>query len=73
MGDIFNVIAVRDSKPAASRFKSVKRYGIVDENGRRSRRFYEFRKAQRIVSRAKRMGLFCYMSPVMLTVKVQSA
>jgi hypothetical protein len=72
MGDIFNVIADRDSKPAAAKFKSVKRYGI-SVNDKWSRRFYEFRKAQRIVSRAKRMGFDCWMSPVMATIKVQSA
>jgi hypothetical protein len=63
---------IEQRKPAAPKFKRVTRYGI-SVNDKWSRRFYEFRKAQRIVSRAKRMGFDCWMSPVMATIKVQSA
>ena len=69
MGDIFDVINVRDNKPAKKKFRSVKRYGIY-LNGKWSRRLYERSKARRLVARATRMGGDCYMDSMMITIEV---
>lgn len=63
--DIFDVIEQR--KPVPAKPKASKRYQ-VSVSGKWSCRVYEFRKAKRMVSRAKRMGFDSYMSPLTVVV-----
>jgi len=62
--DIFSIIAARDAAQPVKAFKRVKRWQVC-YSGRSSRKLYTYTAVRKLVSRAKRLGLDCYASPLM--------